>query len=59
MAGSAIILYLGFQVGLISHFDKFHAKISNKLILNYQVDFNEIYVRCSSKKDYLRLFKSF
>ena len=64
----AIILYSGFLIGLISNFEKlcqrdlnkrFYAQIRKKLLINHQVDFKEIYVRCSSKKGYLSLFKSF
>ena len=57
MANIAIILYLGFPVGIFSQFEKQgHLKITIckkktyfKLPMNHQADFNEIYVRCSSK----------
>ena len=55
MADSAIILYLGFLVGLISHFEKLaqqdlnkknYVKICQKRIsiflMNHQADFSEI-----------------
>ena len=51
----AIILYLGFLLGLISHFEKLghcdldkkiiykkYVKTYFKLIINHQVDFNDI-----------------
>ena len=59
MANIAIILYLGFLVGIFSQFEKqgqrdlkitiFKKKTYFKLLMNHQADFNEIYVRCSSK----------
>ena len=72
MADSALILYLGFLEGLIYHFQKLGQRDLNKifvekfvktylklLLINHQAGFNEIYVRCPSKKGYVSLFKSF
>ena len=72
MADCAIILYLECLIDLIYHFKKLGQRDLNKkiyikickkhilkLLINHQADFNEIYVRWSSKKGYLSLFKSF
>ena len=48
MANIAIILYLGFLLGLISHFEKIGQRDQNEnlyfklFLINHRADFNEI-----------------